>query len=252
MTEQGFSAASEQQYELKYLLYLPSGYGDAAPRDAVDQQDPGDQRDKIDPEDAGERYPLVLFLHGSGERGDDLSKVKLWGVPKRLATGKGRWADFPAIVVSPQCPAENERWDTDELLALIDSIEARYRVDPDRVYVTGLSMGGYATWALAERAPERFAAIVPICGGYPYAPIAAPRRLRRLPAWAFHGDADQIVPVTETLDVVVPLKRAGGDVRWTVFEGVGHVSWPMAYEMDELWEWLFRQRRSAREAPDGS
>lgn len=217
-----FEASATRDYALDYLVYLPDGYdgGDAA-------------------------YPLVLFLHGSGERGDDVEKVKAWGPPKHLEKGEGIWADFPAIVIAPQCPA-GRRWDADELLALLDEVESMYRVDADRVSVTGLSMGGYGTWAVAERAADRLAAIVPICGGYPYASAAAPEAIGRLPVWAFHGDADRVVPVNETLEVCAFLKRAGGDVRWTIFEGVGHVSWPKAYEDPELWEWLFAQKRSAR------
>lgn len=211
-----------ERVKLSYLLYEPAGKPPA------------------------EGWPVVLFLHGAGERGDDLELVKKWGPPLLLDKGEGRWADFGAIVVSPQCPA-GERWRVNQLLALLDEIQQKHRADEDRVYVTGLSMGGFGTWALADHAPERFAAIAPICGGYPYLPYAAGERLTDLPVWAFHGAADDVVPVWLTTMVVDAIKNKGGDVRSTIYQGVGHISWDRAYASDELWEWMLNQRRAPRE-----
>ena len=140
---------------LDYLLYLPKEY---SPQ---------------------ESWPVLLFLHGAGERGNDLDRVKVHGPPKLIAAGK----DFPMIVVSPQCPS-GQWWRPNELSTLLDEIVEKYSVDQDRIYVTGLSMGGYGTWALAAYSPERFAALVPICGG---GEAFATRRFAHVPVWVFHG-----------------------------------------------------------------
>lgn len=197
-----------------------------------------------DEADADEQLPLLLFLHGAGERGDDLNKVLAWGPPKRIANpgATGIWADFPAIVIAPQCP-DGRWWDINTLIALLDHAERTLPVDQDRIFVTGLSMGGYATWALADRQPDRFAAIVPICGGYPHHPYVASTTLASMPIWAFHGDADDIVPLRATTEPIEAIRQAGGKPKLTVYPGVGHVSWVPAYDTPELWEWLFEQRR---------
>ncbi|MFN3167269.1 MAG: prolyl oligopeptidase family serine peptidase [Phycisphaeraceae bacterium] len=200
---------------LKYLIALPSDY-----------------------EKDGDAVPLILFLHGAGERGDDLKKVKSHGPPKMVAQGH----DFGAIVVSPQCPAGS--WWTDEidmLVALLDKIEREYNVDKDRVYVTGLSMGGYGTFALAARQPDRFAAAVPICGGGMYFDAL---RLSRLPMWVFHGENDRVVPVEESTRMVETINaRNGENARLTTYPGVGHNSWDKAYGDEAMWKWLFDQKR---------
>ncbi|MEL7472677.1 MAG: prolyl oligopeptidase family serine peptidase [Planctomycetota bacterium] len=217
-----FERTVEVTHELRYLVSLPRGY-----------------------ETSADPLPLLLFLHGAGERGDDLDRVKAWGPPRLAEEDQGWRAAFPAIVVSPQCP-EGQVWNTDTLLALLDHLEATHRVDPTRIYVTGLSMGGYGTWALADAAPGRFAAIAPVCGGYTYANIAARRRLGDMPVWAFHGDADDIIPVSETTDAIQALREQGADpdrVRMTIYEGVGHDAWRPAYAEDELWTWMLSQRR---------
>jgi predicted peptidase len=222
-----FDAAVTQELHLEYLLALPEGYA-------------GDT----------DRWPVILFLHGAGERGSDLALVETHGPPKLIAAGE----KIPAIVVSPQCPA-NEWWTEDaHLLALerlLDEIVAKYRVDEDRIYVTGISMGGYGTWALASRQPERFAAAVPICGGGNALP--ASRLLRNLPIWAFHGDADPVVPVVESQRMVDAIRRVGGTMATiTIYPGVGHDSWTQAYEDEALWEWLFAQRRAQTAPAAGS
>ena len=203
----------QQTRSLRYLLALPESYADS---------------------DA--KWPLVVFLHGAGERGDNLDLVKLHGPPKMVAQGR----KFPFILVSPQCPADGW-WPYQPVPELIDFIEKNYRVDPDRIYLTGLSMGGYGTWSFAARQPQRYAAIVPICGGgVPY----LMRGLGHLPIWVFHGDQDTAVPLEESERLVRVLKSIGNEkVRFTVFPKTGHNSWTQAYAMDELFEWMLARKR---------
>jgi len=198
-----------------YLLYLPDGYGSE-----------------------GERWPLVLFLHGAGERGDDLEKVKKHGPPKLVAQGRS----LPFILVSPQVP-EGQWWDTGALDALLDHVLETFAVDEDRVYLTGLSMGGAGAWSLAIRSPERFAAVVPICGaGLDL--YRGRQRLTRVPIWAFHGAQDTVVPIDLTRLIVESVRKGGGHVKFTVYPDAGHDVWTRTYEDPELWEWLLNQRRT--------
>lgn len=187
-------------------------------------------------------WPLILFLHGSGERGGDLALVEREGLPRMLAGG----LELPCLVAAPQCPADSD-WElqADALLALLDDLQARYPVDARRLYLTGLSMGGRGTWLLALLQPERFAAAVPVCGRRPgpLRPGEIPPALARLPIWAFHGARDAVVPATETEAIVAGLRAAGGDVRCTIYADAGHDSWTAAYAEPELVSWLFAQRR---------
>ncbi len=195
---------------MHYLIYLPKDYDGKKP------------------------MPLLLFLHGAGERGDDIELVKKHGPPKLIAQGK----DFPFIVVSPQCP-KGRFWDARSLNTLLDNIEQHYAVDSSRIYVTGLSMGGFGTWALAAYAPERFAAIAPICGGGEKFWV---RKLTHLPIWAFHGEKDSVVPPHRTTELVEQLKKLGGNVKLTLYPDAGHDSWTATYDNPELYEWLLKQR----------
>jgi predicted peptidase len=201
---------------LNYLLFLPEGYSN----------------------DSDKKWPLMLFLHGAGERGGDVNKVKIHGPPKIVEKKK----DFPFIVVSPQCPADSW-WRPFELIALLDEIQAKYKVDADRVYLTGLSMGGFGTWDLATQYPQRFAAIAPICGGGN--PILA-RRIKDIPAWVFHGDADRVVPVARSEEMVEALKKVGADVKFTHYEGVDHDSWTRTYANEELYQWMLSHKRGEK------
>ena len=207
----------------------------------------------------GKRYPLVLFLHGAGERGsDNTSQLKY--LPTWLAEPPLR-QQFPCFVVAPQCRAEH-RWSpfdwsdktssplaaepTADLAAAIAALDAVCReepVDGSRIYLTGLSMGGYGSWELAARQPERFAAVVPICGGADEAQAA---KIAHLPIWCFHGDADRVVPVERSRSMVAALKAAGGSPKYSELPGVGHDSWTPAYRDGSLLEWLFAQRQSGR------
>lgn len=192
------------------------------------------------------RWPVHLFLHGRGESRGPLSRVAIWGPPRMAAGGKA----FDFILVSPQCPTDdfwNSPAQQKRLVELLDRIEAQFPVDQERIVVSGLSMGGYGTWQLALDQPDRFAAVVPICGaGTP----AEADRLTGLPVWAWHGDQDQVVPLETTANMVQAIREAGGDqVRFTILEHIGHNSWSPAYATPALWDWLARQKRSP--AADG-
>jgi len=204
------------QAKLGYLLSLPSDY------------DTNDER----------RWPLLVFLHGAGESGDDLGKVKAHGPPKLLAAGA---RSFPCIVVSPQSPGRG--WNNDHLLALIDEICREERVDEDRIWLTGLSMGGFGTWSLAAARPDRFAAIVPICGGGRPDDAA---RIASIPTWAFHGAKDFVVPLAASQTMIDAVRKAGGEPKFTVYPEAGHDSWTAAYDDAALWEWLSAQSRAGR------
>lgn len=199
--------------QLDYLLYLPKDY------------------------DTRESWPLLLFLHGAGERGNDLELVKNHGPPKLIATGK----EFPFIVVSPQCQ-KNRRWEPIELVALLDDLDGKYKVDADRIYVTGLSMGGSGTWRLAAYTPGRLAAIAPICGG---GEKFLARQFAHLPVWAFHGAKDTVVPLERSQLMIDELKKRGGNPKLTIYPDAAHDSWTETYDNPNLYEWLLKQSRGA-------
>jgi predicted peptidase len=209
-----FSKQITKTARVNYLLFLPQDY----------------EKDK-------RLWPLMVFLHGAGERGDNVELVKRNGPPKIVEEKK----DFPFILISPQCP-QNEWWSFEMLNFLIDEIISQYRVDEDRIYLTGLSMGGYGTWHFAVAYPERFAAIAPICGG---GPVGDACKIRGLPVWVFHGARDNVVPIEQSEEMVTALKECGGDVKFTVYPETGHDSWVAAYNNLELYDWFLSHRRSA-------
>ena len=188
----------------------------------------------------------MLFLHGAGERGDDLELVKVHGIPKVVE----QQPDFPFIVLSPQCPKEGwwgSELQLDALEGLLDRAAKTYRVDPDRIYLTGLSMGGFGVWALALRQPQRFAALAPVCGGGD--PDAAATRvclLKDVPVWIFHGAKDSTVAPEQSQKMYEALKECGADVRFTLYPKVGHSAWDPAYADPQLYEWLLQQKRKAQ------
>ncbi|MBN2851812.1 MAG: prolyl oligopeptidase family serine peptidase [Clostridia bacterium] len=212
--EKTFEKEIVKKINMEYLLYLPKDYQES------------------------KKWPLVLFLHGAGERGHDLRLLKRHGIPKLIEEG----ANFPFIAVSPQCPADfwwNELFE--ELSLLIDEMKNDYSIDDTRIYLTGLSMGGYGTWDFAIRRPDLFAAIAPVCGG------AMSRRmvmkLKNIPVWAFHGAKDNIVLPSETTDLVEVLKKNGGNVKVTIYPDMEHDSHVAAYNDPMLYEWLLEQRK---------
>jgi predicted peptidase len=221
-TAREFQFTKTLSVKVNYLLFLPTGYDAKAEK----------------------RWPMILFLHGAGERGTNIWKVATHG-PVKHVTGD---SEFPFIVVSPQCP-EQQVWSKDVLLALLDETTAKYAVDTNRIYLTGLSMGGYGTWDLGLTHPEKFAAIVPICGGGQMIGVILGSRdkgpaLRSLGVWAFHGAKDPVVTLEESQRMVDALKRAGvPDVKLTVYPEAQHDSWTETYKNPELYEWLLKHQR---------
>jgi len=187
---------------------------------------------------ASGKYPLLLFLHGRGESGTDLELVKKHGPPSFL----NEKSDFPFITVSPQCSNEDV-WQPQPLLKLIEEVEAIHPIDKNRIYVTGLSMGGYGTWDLAQEAPNRFAAIAPICGGSSFE-LDKIDFLKGLPIWAFHGAKDKVVPSSETEKLVERLESIGADVKFTLYPDAEHDSWTETYNNQELYNWLLSNSKN--------
>lgn len=188
--------------------------------------------------DKTKKWPLLLFLHGSGERGDDLSKVAVHGPLRRIREG----AELPFVVVAPQCPA-GERWLPARVNALVDELAVKYRIDAQRIYVTGLSMGGHGTWAYALEFPERIAAIAPICGSGDTADAA---RLVNMPIWNFHGAKDTAVPIQLSDAMIAAVKKAGAkEVNYTIYPDAGHDSWTETYANPKLYQWLLLHKRAA-------
>lgn len=186
------------------------------------------------------KWPVILFLHGSGERGTDGLKQSQVGIGTALRMFSER---YPALVVMPQCaPGASWRGDMNALaLKAVDQTMAEYSCDPSRQYLTGLSMGGFGSWLIATEDPKRFAAVVPVCGG---GDPSMASRLKDVPIWVYHGDADQAVPVQRSRDMVEAIKAAGGTlIKYTELPGVPHNSWDAAYSDKALAEWLFAQKR---------
>lgn len=187
-----------------------------------------------------EQLPLLVFLHGAGERGDDLNLVRRYGPAKVF----GKDPDFHgvrAVTLSPQCPDE-DIWSnhTFTVYQLILATMEKYNIDPDRVSITGLSMGGFGTWEMTCRYPELFAAAGPVCGGGMSWRADA---LKNIPVRAYHGDQDKTVPVEYSLMMVAAVNAAGGHAELIIYPGVNHNAWDPAYEQSDLVEWLVAQRR---------
>jgi len=197
---------------LDYLFYLPEDYKN----------------------DKEKKWPTILFLHGMGERGDDLELVKIHGVPKIVDSKK----DFQFIAISPQCPIDFV-WRDEEMLIALESLLLKiiknFRVDKSRLYVTGLSMGGRGTWAIAAYRPDLFAAAAPICGGGD--PTTA-SRLTKLPFWVFQGALDEVHFPKESEIMIKSLKNKGGEVRYTLYPELHHDSWTITYDNSELYKWF--------------
>ena len=212
--------------EYRYQVYLPADYTKA------------------------KQWPVILFLHGAGERGEDGLAQTQVGIGGAIRFHADR---FPAVVVMPQC--RKEVWWTDpamekQALAILEKSMKEFHGDAKRVYLTGISMGGYGTFAFASKHPGKFAAAVPVCGGVvmprtqaegdPYTEVAV--KIGKTPMWIFHGSADTSVPVTESQKMNAAIKAAGGNVRYTEYPGVPHNSWDKAYGEVDLAKWLLEQR----------
>ena len=219
---QSFKAEITKTLRANYLLYIPDQYPTSL-----------------------KEWPLILFLHGSGERGSDLSKVEDHGIPKLIAK-EGK--NFPFVIASPQCP-KNSFWDNelqiDILSGILDDVLSQYRIDKDKIYVTGLSMGGFGTWGIAEAYPNRFAGIAPICGGGD--PENA-ESIAHLPIWVFHGANDPRVPLRRSEEMVTALQKAGSKVKFTVYPDTGHNAWTETYNNPDLYEWFLKHSRQPIES----
>lgn len=179
----------------------------------------------------GTRFPLIIFLHGSGERGNDPAKLKVHSLPKIVEKKE----DFPFIVVSPQCP-DGERWNAEALNAMLDEVLQKLPVDTARIYLTGLSMGGLGVWKFAIAYPHRFAAIAPVCG---WGHLEDVQKLTKTPVWIFHGAKDDVVPPSESEKMLQFLKKFGNtNVKFTLYPEANHNAWDETYANPELYEWF--------------
>lgn len=201
---------------LAYYLYYPEDYDENEPK----------------------AYGLLLFLHGGGESGGNLEELQSNGPPKLLKEGK----QFPFLVLAPQNPHKMKWWNVHAVKQLLDSIILENNVDPQRVYLTGLSRGGSAAWDMAVQYPEKFAALAVVCGmaPEPYAHWLD----KKLPIWVFHGAEDEVISVTESDIMVEKLKKLGYNVKYTRYDDVGHNSWERAYQTEELYKWLAQHDKS--------
>jgi predicted peptidase len=206
----------------------------------------------------GQKYPLVIFLHGAGERGNDNNVQLVHGV-KEFANAQAR-EKFPCFLIAPQCPT-GKRWvevdwsakqhdmppkpsePLNWLLALLEQMKKEKPIDTDRIYVTGLSMGGYGTWDLLSRHAEMFAAAVPVCGGGDEAKASV---MKGVPIWVFHGAKDTAVIPERSRNMVAAVKKAEGNIKYTEYPEVGHDSWNKAYADPELLPWMFGQKLKSR------
>lgn len=205
---------SEHYYNFKYAQYLPKDF------------------------DENKKYPLVFFLHGAGERGDDFNIGMRHGYMK-FVREEGK--DYPFICIAPLCP-DNKYWGCyiESLTALLDYVEETLPIDKERIYLTGLSMGGTGTWMLALAEPDRFAALMPVCGSgicwYTHT-------LKHIPIFMCHGDCDDIVPIEESIKTLKDINQAGGNAQLKICYGVGHNAWDYVYNDDEITKWLLSQKK---------
>jgi predicted peptidase len=206
----------EREVTLRHWLFVPADYS----------------------ADESKRWPLVLFLHGSGERGDDLELVKKHGPPKLLDARP----DFPAVVLSPQCP-KDQRWNAAELAKLVEAAANNLRIDRQRLYVTGLSMGGSGTWSLLADYPGLFAAAVPICGRGDATKVS---QIAKTPVWATVGAQDRAETVKSNLDLVAALTAGGGVAGLTLYPDLPHDCWTATYDDPAVWKWLLDQKRNTQ------
>lgn len=195
-------------FKLPYRTYFPKGY-----------------------RKTGKGRPLLLFLHGAGERGSDLVALTKTALPKHIEDGD---LDLPFVTVCPQCP-EGSWWDELALEALLNKVIADYNIDESRIYLTGLSMGGRGTWQLANRVSHRLAAIAPICAPFMW---VNPVPFKRLPMWVFHGVMDSVVPITDSIKMVRMLRNMGCNVEFTTYANADHDSWTATYTNPKLYEWF--------------
>jgi predicted peptidase len=207
---------TKEMVNYKYLLYLPENYAENT-----------------------KTYPLVIYLHGGGQRGTDLLKLNEYGLPYLISKGQ----NFKFIIASPQCP-EGKYWSTDNWIdSLLNDLNAKYRIDTSRIYLTGISMGGYGVFTAAMDQPERFAALLPLCGGCNDIDTARICNLKNIPIWAFHGTADDKIPIFETERIVRKLNNCQGKIRFTRLENEGHAIQYIYESKPEIFDWLLKQKK---------
>lgn len=206
-----FSTEIAVKKELNYLLYTPKNIKQAK--------------------------PLIIFLHGSGEKGNDLEKVKIHGPFKYLKNH-----ELDAYVLAPQCPQE-EYWDEEVLYRLIQKVIKENKIDPDRIYLTGLSMGGWGAWNLAFAHPDMFAALVPIAGFVDRVPMIENCKIKDIPTRIFHGLLDDVVDVSYSVNIYKKLQTCSEDIELTIFDDANHDSWTRIYDDPAIYEWMLRQKR---------
>jgi predicted peptidase len=187
------------------------------------------------PENTREKKPLIIFLHGSGERGTDIEKVKVHGPFKFLKSN-----ELESYVLAPQCP-ENEYWDSEVLYQLILKIQKENNIDPNRIYLTGLSMGGWGAWNLEFAHPEMFAALVPIAGFVDRVPMIENCKIATIPIRIFHGLVDDVVDINYSIAIYKKLKPCNSTIELTIFDDAGHDSWTRVYDNREIYDWMFQQ-----------
>jgi len=194
--------------------------------------------DDYDP--AKESLPLIVFLHGAGSRGDDINLIKEHGIPKLFAEK----SPLRVVTVSPQCDTDMV-WNAQvyELKQFIDWIVEKYNIDKNRISITGLSMGGFGTWAMGMTFPDYFSAMAPVCGGNGMVWLAG--LLKDIPIRAFHGTEDDVVFANCSIDMVNAVNAAGGNAELFLYEGAGHDTWIQAYEQTDTIEWLMKQVKKA-------
>jgi len=208
--------AGDDGKEAKYVLFVPHDYKGDKP------------------------YPLILFLHGAGETGDDGKRQTYVGLGPVL---RMQAKTFPAFVIFPQ--SQDRTWDAESkdgqrAMAILAAVQKEYKIDDKRLYLTGLSMGGFGTWSNAVKYPDKWAAIVPVCGGGDPGKAEA---IKNIPCWGFVGDKDNAMLLDGMRKMIEALKAAGGKPKFDEYQGIGHNSWEMAYNTPELYEWLFAQQR---------
>jgi predicted peptidase len=220
--EKLFRATARRSARLPYLLYEP---------------------ERPAPSAWGDRHPLVVFLHGIEERGDELSRVAVHGPPLLAEAGR----TFPFYLAAPQCPADSS-WifELDGLRLFLKELVYRLHIDTERIILTGLNMGGFGTWHLAVENPHAFAGIVPVCGGAACVSGLKERirTIAHVPVWAFHGGKDDVVPLALEQELVDALREAGGTAELTVYPEAGHDSWTPAYQDPKLYEWIMERRNA--------
>ena len=199
---------------LRYYLYFPEDYNDKT-----------------------DDFPLLLFLHGGGEAGADIESLQINGPPKMIVEGK----EFPFLILAPQLPYKRRFWNTNAIMQLLENIISDHRIDRRRIYLTGLSRGGTAAWELAAQYPDTFAALAVVCGmtPLPYASWID----KNMPIWVFHGEEDKVISISESEAMVSKLQDMGYEVSFTKYPNVGHDSWTLAYNNEELYNWLIKQKR---------